>query len=91
MPTENEKPSARELVRRESEKVLRASDAPLHFSAIAAVVLPALGLSGRYKPKDLNNALHEDPLRRFESRGMGIWVLSPTPRGKDKSRTRLAW
>lgn len=65
----------REPVRHAAAMVLRTTPRPLHYSELAGVILPSLGLQGRLSPKSVNNILHQDPEKRFRRVGRGLWVL----------------
>lgn len=76
MVTRDQGWTPRQLIRAAAEKLLRESDKPLHYTAIAQSVLPELGLTGKLSPKDLNTCLHEDKLHRFVRVGKGTWTVT---------------
>ena len=67
--------STRSRVRDAAAELLRSSQKPLHYSQIAASVLPKLGLASTLIPKRVNDCLHEDKEKRFVSVGKGVWSL----------------
>ena len=67
--------SKRDRIRAAVETLLAEHSAPMHYERLAEIVLPALGLEDRAKPKDLNTALHDDPMGRFRRVGKGTWAL----------------
>ena len=67
--------SKRDRIRDIAEDMMRRSGGPLHNTALADGILPRLAAGESATAKDVNTALHDDPLDRFERVGKGTWTL----------------
>jgi hypothetical protein len=67
-----------------TETALHAGGREMHFTQIAEVVYPKLGLVDE-PPARLNGVLHDDSSGRFRRTGRGLWSLArwSAPRNQD--------
>lgn len=69
------KNSIRHQVREEAARILAQENRAMHISELGAKVLVALDAEGEISIKRINDALHEDPLRRFLRVERATWQL----------------
>ncbi|MDB4875984.1 MAG: hypothetical protein JWM41_2430 [Gemmatimonadetes bacterium] len=68
-------PSKSQLLLDATENALRAGGREMHFTQIAELVYPQLGLANE-PPARLNGVLHDDSSGRFRRTGRGLWSLA---------------
>lgn len=68
-------PTTRTRIRDEAARVIGDAGRPMHITEIGPLVIAALGLGDTVQIKRINDALHDDPARRFQRVGPGTWAV----------------